>query len=170
MNIRQTIIVAFLVSVFCVSFGRNSANAQIEAGQRGDARVRKLLEQIGWTYIVDSDGDFKLVFKLEDGRSQIAYVISRSQEFNGLEVREIWAPAIRVDGDFDETLACQLLEENCRVKIGAWRLAKTPNGYLAIFSAQISVDADAHTLATVVKAVSVTADKKEHEVTGRDDL
>jgi len=74
------------------------------------------------------------------------------------------------EGPLDEQLANDLLRENNRTKIGAWQLVQTGQGYIAVFAVQIGAEVDEQTLATAVRAVAVTADEKEKEVTQKDDL
>ena len=172
MKARYLLPLILLASTLCASMPCDSVHARsVTENGKGDSRVQELLERTGWNYAVDNDGDFKLGFRFNtDGRSQIVFVNSSTANLAGLEVREVWAPAIPVKGDLNEQLANDLLRENNRTKVGAWRLIKTRQGYMVVFAAQIAADADKETFMTIVRAVAVTADEKEKKVTEEDKL
>jgi hypothetical protein len=158
----------------CVLFFAESALGQGASGARkaGDARVKALLEQLGYKYELTVDGDFKLVpIKTEDGRSQLVYVNSNTQQYSSLEIREIMSPAYLSNGPLSAAVANRLLRENSEVKFGAWRVELHSNGqkYLALFAVQISANADAETLRLAIKSVLLVADRMEKELTGTDD-
>lgn len=145
--------------------------AQLGAGaQSADERVRKLVEAVGWKYQVDSDGDYKLIFRYEDERTQLVYASSKTLTVGSLEVREIWAPAFKTEGVPSGELLLDLLRDNNKVKIGAWRLLQSGGNYIGVFAAQVSADCDRDTFQTVVRAVGITADEKEKAVTEKDDF
>ena len=141
-----------------------------KAGPGGDPRVAKLLDQIGWKYEVDKDGDFKLLFNLENDRTHLVYVMSKTEKLRGLEIREVWAPGFRVGEDPDPEVLLHLLKENARKKAGAWRVIGTGDRQMAVFAVQIEAEADAETMKTIVTAVIETADQLEKEVTDADEF
>lgn len=74
------------------------AQAQIGGSSSSDERVQKALDQEGWNYEVDSDGDFKLVVTFNGtDRSQLVYVISRTSSIRDMEIREVWSPVYKTD-------------------------------------------------------------------------
>jgi hypothetical protein len=149
------------------------AQAQsVGARKVGDARVKALLDQIGYKYEINADGDYKLIpVATENGRSQLAYVISKTQQYSTLEIREVMSPAFLSTGPLSAAVANRLLRENSEVKFGAWRVEPHNNGqkYLALFAVQISANADAETLRLAIKSVLLVADRMEKELTGTDD-
>lgn len=158
--------VATLIAASTVAFV-----AQAQLGRSGDARVRKVIEAIGWKYEVDSDGDYKMVFRFDDERTQLVYANNQTVELGNMEIREVWAPGFRLPADASADLLLNLLRDNNRVKVGAWRVIKSGDDLVAVFTAQIAADADKDTFQTVVQAVSTTADEKEKAVTyGKDDF
>jgi hypothetical protein len=156
------VVVAGLIAV-------DDAHAQFFVSYVGDPRVRPLLDEIGWRYEVDSDGDYKLTFNYSDGRRHLVYLSSATYKLGSLDVRKVWAPAVFLGSHVNEHIAYELLRANSSVKIGAWRLAQNRQGFFAVFAAQISAETDAQSLATVVRAVGATADEAEKRLTGRDD-
>jgi len=162
---------SLFLAVVTLGFCTSSVLAQVGAPEKkADQRVRKHIEDIGWKYQVDSDGDFKLIFRYEDQRTQLVYASSKTLTVGNLEVREIWAPAFRTEGVPPAELLLNLLRENNQVKIGAWRLLRTGDKFVGVFAAQISADCDRDTFQTAVRAVGITADEKEKEVTQKDDF
>jgi hypothetical protein len=142
------------------------------ARKAGDARVKARLDQLGYKYELNVDGDFKLTpIETEDGRSQLAYVISKTQQYGTLEIREVMSPAYLSTGPLSAAVANRLLRENSEVKFGAWRVESHNNGqkYLALFAVQITANSDAETLRLAIKSVLLVADRMEKELTGTDD-
>ena len=131
-----------------------------------DKRVRKVLDELKYKYKIDSDGDFKLAFKTEGGRTQVAFIRSKTSKYKDLEIREIFAYAYKSDGDqLPADVANRLLEENRVMKLGAWQ----KSGKFARFSAKLSANADSDALRSVLQLVLLAADRMEKEFTGDKD-
>ena len=147
-----------------------AAHAQVGA-KGGDARVRRLLDEIGWKYDVDGDGDFKMTFRFEDDRTQLVYINSNTERLDDMEIREVWSPGFRTDKPINAQVAQELLLENRVKKLGAWRLIPAAEDkYIAVFAAHIDAATDAATLKSVVRVLSVTADEREKVVTNEDEF
>ena len=165
---KRTVCILACVLFFC-------GQAQAQAGgtrKAGDARVKAILDQLGYKYELTSNGDFKLIpIKTEDGRSQLVYVNSDTQQYSSLEIREVMSPAYLSNGPLSAAVANRLLRENSEVKFGAWRVELHNNGqkYLALFAVQIAANSDAETLRLAIKSVLLIADRMEKELTGTDD-
>jgi hypothetical protein len=137
----------------------------------GDPRVAKALEELDINFEVDSDGDFKFGFNLGEGRSQLGFIRSKTFEFGGLEMREIFSVGLNSFGAFDARTANFLLEQNGNVKIGGWAIARDDKDHhLALFSAKIAADLAGELLMGVIYAVLTTADRIEERLSGRDDF
>ena len=65
------------------------------SGPKPDPRVAAALDAIGIEPEIDADGDYKLTLKVDEdgGRTQIVYVISSTERYGNLEIREVWAPS-----------------------------------------------------------------------------
>ena len=153
-----------LIPLVCLLWSVALVQAQVGGGGRkaGDARVKALLDQIGYKYELNADGDYKLIpVETENGRSQLAYVISKTQQYGTLEIREVMSPAYLSTGPLSAVVANRLLRENSEVKFGAWRVEPHNNGqkYLALFAVQIAANADAETLRLAIKSVLLVADR-----------
>ena len=164
---------AFTLALACLLCFTESALAQPGGNRKsGDARVKALLEQIGYKYELTTSGDFKLIpIKTEEGRSQLVYVNSGTQMYGTLEIREVMSPAYLSTGPLSAAVANRLLRENSEVKFGAWRIETHDNGqkHLALFAVQIAANSDAETLRLAIKSVLLVADRMEKELTGTDD-
>ena len=69
-----------------------------------DSRVEKALKKLGLKYEVDEDGDFKLVFAVEDNRST-------TETLGKMEIREVWSPIANTNSG-------QRVSECRRVELG----------------------------------------------------
>jgi hypothetical protein len=138
--------------------------------KEGDPRVARALDSLEIRYGIDSDGDFKFLFHLEDGRTQQGFIRSQTYDFMGIEMREIFSVGLSSSGSFDARTANLLLAENENVKLGAWSVASNrEDKHLAIFTAKIAADLDGRALVGAILAVLNTADKMEKRLSGRDD-
>jgi hypothetical protein len=138
---------------------------------QGDPRVKRMLEVLDLKYSVDGDGDFKVVVKFDDGRSQLAYINSETQSINDFEIRELWSIAYVSKGYLDIDTANTLLMKNHEMKIGSWRLVDAgDNTYLVTFCIQIAANCDPKSFTQSLSLVLRVADKMEAALTGADIL
>lgn len=147
-------------------------NAQVGGSTpKPDPRVAAALKSIGVDSEVDDDGDYKLTLRVdEDGeRTQIVYVISSTERYGNLEIREIWAPAFKTGGRLDDDVAREMLVANERMKLGAWRLYGDDDDQMAVYAVQIDADANAEAMRSALQIVVQVADAEEKEQTGKDD-
>lgn len=138
-----------------------------------DARVERALNEAKIAHIVDKDNDFKIEFPVGDGRTQIVFVNSAVETMGKtMEVREVWAPVMRVEGNagVDAKIANQLLSSNRKYKVGAWEIRPMGENQLVTFTARVPGDLGGEDLAAVVRVVAKIADDMEKELTGKDDL
>ena len=162
----KTIIAALLAAVTTVSATTSHAQAPAVA----DARVARLLTEAGLSYVVDDEGDYRLSFSLDDGRSQVAWAASATARVGELQVRDLWSIAYRSTGQVPQEVANGLLQANARQTLGAWQVQRSGEEYLLVFSAPVDVKTDAKTLALVLDAVMKTADAMEQALTGKDEF
>ncbi|PSF33881.1 hypothetical protein C7H19_19350 [Aphanothece hegewaldii CCALA 016] len=139
--------------------------------KKGDRRVQNLLELLELKYSIDQDGDFKVIVEFNDGRSQVAFIDSDTQNIGDFEIREIWSVAYVSEGFLDIDTANTLLLHNHQLKMGSWRLIPgEDNTFLATFCVQISADCDPESFGQALGLVLETADEMEEKLTGRDHL
>ena len=136
-----------------------------------DPRVAAALEAIGVESEVDADGDYKLVLRVDDEgeRTQVVYVISSTERYGNLEIREVWAPAFKTGGRLDADVARQMLATNDRMKLGAWRLYGDDDDEMAVYAVQIDAEANAEAMRSALQIVVQVADAEELKQTGKDD-
>ena len=162
----KTLLAALLAAVAAGWATTSHAQAQAVA----DARVARLLTEAGLSYAVDDEGDYRLSFALDDGRSQVAWVASATAKVGELEVRDLWSIAYRSTGQVPQEVANGLLQANAAQTLGAWQVQRSGDEYLVVFSAPVDVKTDAKTLALALDAVMRTADAMEQALTGKDEF
>jgi hypothetical protein len=146
------------------------AYAQLGAKKSPDQRVEKLLQAAELKYKIDEDGDFVVGNRIDEQRTQLAWILSRTSPLGTMEIRQIWSIAYRSEEPISPKIAARLLEQNGQVKLGAWQVRKMGQHYVALFCAQIAADTDTKTLLLALHAVTTTADEMEKELTGKDDF
>jgi hypothetical protein len=142
---------------------------QADAPRPADASVKAKLDALELQYEVDGDGDYKLIFSFDDdGRSQMLFVSGGTQAIGDMKVREIFAPAARVEADgVDGAVALEMLADSRTNKLGAWEIG----GDVLYYVVKLPDDIDAAQLEQVMHIVAVMADQMEARLTGdRDDL
>lgn len=162
---------AFVLPLLLLSFTPLAKEGPGAASAKADPAVGRLLDQLGYTYEVDEEGDYKLVFGLgedKSGRSQLVYVRSPVETYGAHRIREIWSPAYLSPADgFDAGVANRLLEATQDSKLGAW--AKQDR--YAVFVVKLAVDATADQLDDAIEAAIQSADEMEARLTpGQDDF
>lgn len=135
-----------------------------------DVRVERLLKEVAAEYTVDEDGDFRLVYDIGGGRSQLVWIPSGTSEFGALEIRQIWSIAHRSKGPLPADLANRLLDRNGAVILGAWLTEPAGDELGVIFAVQVAAETDALSLRSAIHAVATTADAMEKELTAKDDF
>ncbi|KWS03065.1 hypothetical protein AZ78_0611 [Lysobacter capsici AZ78] len=142
--------------------------ADANASKAGDARIRQQLDALGYKYQVDEDGDFVLTFGLDGDRSQMAYVLSSTQSYGKLQVREVWSPGYRAaDQDFPADVANRLLEDSHLSKMGGW----VKQDGVAVFVVKLDAGAAQDDLDDAIDYVVRAADQMEALLTpGKDEF
>lgn len=157
---------ALLLFALCTSF---DLCAQIGAKKQHDVRVEKLLNESGLTFEVVSDGNFKLIFRYDDERTQVIWINSATETYQNLEIREIWSIAEISNGPMPSTVSRTLLKDNAAKKLGSWKIAVHENREFAVFYAQIAAESDKQTLQSILRLVGKAADEMEKQLNGKDD-
>lgn len=132
-----------------------------------DKAVARHLDKLGYTYEVDEDGDYRMVFDVEGDRTQMVYVRSSVEDFGSHNIREIWSPAYSSKTkQFPVAVANRLLEDSQDAKMGGWVKQDTT----AMFVVKIDADATADQLSDAIDAAIRTADAMELELTKKDEF
>lgn len=131
-----------------------------------DRAVGRLLDGMEYKYEIDEDGDYKLVFDLDNDRTQLVFVRSSVETYGSHHVREIWSPGYKSPGpQFPALVGNRLLEDSNDSKLGAW----VKQGDMAMFVVKIDADASADVLSDAIDAASKSADAIELELTSQDE-
>jgi len=147
--------------------GQAADTSTHETVRSADPAIARLLDKLEYKYEVDDDGDYKLAFDMDNGRSQLAFVISAMESFGEMKVREVWAPAYRASaGEFPVAVANRLLEDSNESKLGGW----VKQGDTAVFVVKLAADATQSQLDDALDFVLRTADQMELELTGKDEF
>ncbi|RPE81638.1 YbjN domain-containing protein [Vulcaniibacterium tengchongense] len=165
----RTLPVLLFVATVLGALPSARAGGAADATERSaaDAGIARQLDELGYRYEVDEDGDYRLAFDLDGGRSQLAFVISAVEEFGSLRVREVWAPAYRAQGGaFPAEVANRLLEDSHTGKLGGW----VKQGDTAVLVVKLAADASAQQLDDALDYVLRAADQMEAELTGQDEF
>ena len=128
------------------------------------------LKSLGLKYEVDKDGDFKLIFDLEGGRTQLVYVNGKPWEYQGLKIREIWAPSFRSKGPLPAEQANELLLKSQNAKIGGWQVMDLGEDRVAVYAIKVPDRIEQAELREWLDLVASYADTMERQVTGQDEF
>jgi len=132
-----------------------------------DKAVGRQLEKLGFNFEVDEDGDYRMVFDLDNDRTQLVYVRSAVEEFGSHAVREVWSPGYTSATDaLPVAVANRLLEDAQDAKLGGW----VKQQRTAMFVVKVDAKASADQLNDAIDAATRTADAMELELTGKDEL
>lgn len=131
-----------------------------------DAAVGRLLDSLEYKYEIDEDGDYRLVFDMDDDRTQLVFVRSTVETYGAHRVREIWSPGYKAAGpQLPALVANRLLEDANDSKLGGW----VKQGDMAMFVVKIDANAKADVLSDAIDAAIKSADAMELELTAKDE-
>ena len=153
-------------------FAQESTNAEPERPGH-DVGVQSLLDEAGLNYEIDGDGDFKLTFEYDDGRSHVVFVNSRVETWQKNRLREVWAVGWAPAEDVTKLpadVAANLIRANAKMKLGAWQVTKIGGREVAVFRVVIPADASGQMVKDSLRLVGSVADEMEAELLKSDDL
>ena len=157
-----TLAFAFLTQI---TFGQLSSS-------EGDPRVRKLLNELDYKFMVltSNDNEFRVEFKLDNGRTQAGFIDSKTSFYGNFEIREISSLVFISKNMPSQNNLYQILKRNATYKIGAFEIILNDSGnYVIRFTAKVSADLDANGLNTILTAVLEISDSLEKELSDIDD-
>lgn len=141
-----------------------SAHAQ---ASEPDPRVKASLDAKETPYEVDEDGDFKIVVRLDDDRTQLVWVRSAVSDTEFASVREIWSPGYEAATDtFPSAIANDLLARSNELILGGW----VKQDRVAMLVVKLPADASADELDEAIDLAALSADEVEKDLTGKDEL
>ncbi|MFN3951146.1 MAG: hypothetical protein ACK4KT_01950 [Thermaurantimonas sp.] len=138
-----------------------------------DVRLEQSLNALGLKYTFDeSQKTYKLLFNLDNGRSQIIFVNANVYELNsGFKIREIFSPVAKLENksDFSHRMLFTILEKNYEYKIGNWQIFGGDPPYLLLFSIKVPPDISNNFLRELLIIAARRSDEMEKDLTGTDD-
>jgi len=137
-----------------------------------DPRILAALEDLDYPYEINPrTADFHVRYNFEDERTQMVTICCTTDEFMGIELRDISSASLISDGIFDARTANFLLRENAELKFGNWRIEVGPeNKHYAVFCMRVSAALPHRTLAEIMDTVAKIADRAEERLSGLDDF
>lgn len=137
-----------------------------------DERVKAHLDKLGWKYSTTSTGTFKVVFDMGNDRTQLVLIRSKTNIYEGMEIREIVSNAAKKDDKFAFTQSTlfMLLEKNGTYKLGGWQIDGGEPPYVVQFGIRISANSTQSVLVDAINLAAKMADQMEQQLTEADDF
>jgi hypothetical protein len=136
-----------------------------------DSRVKSALDKAGLKYEMTAEGDFKVLIRFDDTRTQIVLINSNTEKLKetNMEIREVYSVAYQTSGNLPVEVANQLMKDSQKRKIGSWESISINSGTsMAVFNAKISAEISGENLERVIRLVGIRADVMEKELTSAD--
>jgi hypothetical protein len=139
-----------------------AAPGDAQADKTSDPRVDETLARLGLQYTVNASGNAVVAYDEDKGRSQTAFIMSTTDKYNGIEIREIWSNAGTFDAKPDAETLADLMIESGKNKIGAWALEETDGGkYLLFYTIKFPADSSDEAYRMMLEFASSVADERE---------
>lgn len=152
----------FLVFVLLLPLG-------LAAEGKPDARVQAMLDRVGLDYDIDEDGDFTVEFEQPGGRTQFATILSATEKYDGIEIREIYSDSGAFEAEPDLYTLLDLMTESGSNKLGCWALDEDDGLYYLYYTIKLPVSHTANDLAKMLDFAAMVADEREDQFFGTDD-
>ena len=145
---------------------------QTEEAPIPDPRIITALDDLDYPYEINPQtADFYVRYNFEGERTQMITICSATDEFMGIELRDISSPSLLSEGIFDARTANFLLRENSELKFGNWRIELShENKHYAVFCMRVSAALPHRALAEIMDTVAKIADRAEERLSGLDDF
>lgn len=167
---RIAMLSAVLTATLLASAPATAAEPSAAAKAKADPQLKRQFDELKYEYEIDEDGDYKLVFEVDDKdkRSQLVFVRSPVESYGRHRVREVWSPGYKsATHEFPVKVANRLLEASQDSKLGAW----VKQDDYAVFVVKLPADASTAELDDAISAAMLSADQMEAELSpGKDDL
>lgn len=164
----RSVCLLFLLSTGTL-YAQETQEIQPEIPSKADERISKQLDSLEYKYTVNDKGDFKLICRLGDDRTQVVFINSSTQNFQDIEIREIFSPAALLKAsDFSVPFLKKLLEENYNKKIGAWQMISGNESSLITYTVKADANCQPSELNKIIWLVAQTAEELEKEISTED--
>ena len=137
-----------------------------------DPRIISALDDLDYLYEVNpKTAEIHVRYNYDDERAQMVSIASTTEEFMGIELRDISAASLVSEGIFDARTANFLLRENSGMKFGNWRIELgSENKHYAVFCMTVSAALPHRALAEIMDTVARIADEMEGRLSGLDEF
>ncbi|WP_304221978.1 hypothetical protein [Gracilinema caldarium] len=132
-----------------------------QSNNQPDQRVADMLKTMNIDYVITDNGNFEIEYELASGRTQYVFIMSETQKYRGMEVREVWSNAGVLDEDPEVDLLYELMQESGSNKIGAWALEENDEGILLYYSIKAPVSHTVEDLRQLIAFAAEVADSQE---------
>lgn len=141
------------------------------ASEAADPRVKSMLDRLELTYEVDGDHDYKLIYDMGDDRTQAVWVISDTNTFSGLEIRELWSFVYEADRhELPAAVADRLMTASRDLIVGSYEAGDAEEGRRAVLIYRLPTDLSPATFGDALSSIAQVADEMEKELTDADEF
>lgn len=163
MNMRKSLLAFTAITVFAAaSWAQDGA----------DPRIKEALDSVGIKYSVNSSNNYKVVYTMDNDadRSQLVFIVSKTETYRSVELREIWSVAAVLDEYPGEETIHSILNMNSTSKIGAWAIEEADDGKMwLLYTTKVPVALSPDELKDIVYFVAEVCDEMEAELVGDDE-
>jgi len=140
--------------------------------QEKDARIERQLTNMNLQFDITPSGNFKLLFELDNSRTQIVFINSTTKMHEDAEVREISSPAklIKNTTELSNEQLWMFLTENYNSTLGAWQMEPSPDGWALHYTVKVPSLMPENRLMMYMILVAKTADDMEKKFSKDDTL
>jgi hypothetical protein len=136
--------------------------APAQSGKKADPRVTAVLDRLGIHYTVNSSGNAVVTYDEDKGRSQSVFIMSATDTYSEVEIREIWSNAGSFDSKPDADVLVDIMTESGKNKIGCWALEETDGGkYLLFYTIKFPADSSDEAYRMMLEFASSITDERE---------
>lgn len=169
-NLRTTWLASALLSILSLSAtAQEGQDPNTEKPFKVDDRIKTVLDSLQYKYETTPDGDFKMICKIDETRTQVVFVNSSTEFFQGMEIREIFSPAaVSAPEGLTAPFLRKLLEDNFGKKLGAWQMISGSQSSLIAFTVKTGASTPADNINKIIWMVAHTADELEKEISSAD--
>jgi hypothetical protein len=138
--------------------------------QTADTRVGAALDEAEVVYDVNDNGNYVVSYEINGNpeRSHSVYVVSVTDEYEGIEIRELWGMGAVLDDYPDYDMLASLLEYNAGIKIGSWGMEYGENEIYLFYMVKVPAALSGKELANLIYFVAEVCDEFEEEYVGDD--
>jgi hypothetical protein len=138
--------------------------------QKADTRVGKALDAAKVVYDINDSGNYVVSYEINGNpeRSHSVYVVSATEEYEGLEIRELWGMGAVLDDYPDYDTLASLLEHNAGIKIGSWGMEYGEDEIYLFYMVKVPAAMSGKDLANLIYFVAEVCDEFEEEYLGDD--